>query len=660
MPPRQWSESILCVIHLIGLIGARVVRSGTRRVPTLLGFTTTKFQEYDLCLRSVKGNFALNSRVTQMDKRELSMLDNPRYAEGKANCSHLIGVELEDQSLDRRLTVHIILGANEQAQIRTCTQPRVGRRGEPVADFTRFGWALMAPGIETDLSAGYLAVDAVSDYEKLCALDILRLADSPSGDQLEVYNEFREQLTRNPEKGCYETGLPWKGNHPPLPTNKEGSLRRLHTQLSKLHSIGKIGQYDAIIREQLTKGVVEPAPLQARGKEFYMPHRAVIRETAETTKMSVVYDGSAGGAKDAPSLNDCLEPGPALQNKIYDVLVRGRFHLVAFAGDMRQAFLQVRIREGERDALRFHWLRHLHSAKAQVFRFTKALFGLAPSPFLLGGVIEQHLESWSERLLQSVAEILRSLYVDDLISGSPTVTKAKELKCDVVTILSDAAFELLIWHSNVSELEENPGECINDSEGRGHPGSYVSSRESGADQERSSGTLARINDPLGLASPTTLQGKFIYREGCQLKQAWDAPPRDALAARWKRWESELPENIVVTRTFSPNREPINAVELHAFGDEGGRGVSAAVYAVVRQDSGTTQGLVAAKVRLAKQRLTIPRLELVAVHMAVNSVDNIRRVLDGSPVTSVQCWLDSSVALHWIRGNGSTHNSWRIA
>ena len=47
---------------------------------------------------------------------------------------------------------------------------------------------------------------------------------------------------------------------------------------------------------------------------------------------------------------------------------------------MSQAVLQVRIREGERDALRFHWLRDLHSTQVQVFRFMRALFGLAPSP----------------------------------------------------------------------------------------------------------------------------------------------------------------------------------------------------------------------------------------------------------------------------------------
>lgn len=173
---------------------------------------------------------------------------------------------------------------------------------------------------------------------------------------------------------------------------------------SKLHRIGKLGGYDAIIRDKPTEGVVEPAPLQARGKEFYMPHRAVIRETV---KMHVVFDCSARGAKDAPSLNDCLVPGPALQNNIYDVLVRGRFHSVAFAGNMRQACLQICITEGKCDALRFHCLRDLHSTQVQVFRFTRALFGLAPSPFLLGGVIQQHLESWSERLPQSVGELLR-------------------------------------------------------------------------------------------------------------------------------------------------------------------------------------------------------------------------------------------------------------
>ena len=33
-----------------------------------------------------------------------------------------------------------------------------------------------------------------------------------------------------------------------------------------------------------------------------------------------------------------------------------------------------------------------------------------------------------------------------------------------MTIFSDAGFELHKWHSNAPELEENPRDCINDSE----------------------------------------------------------------------------------------------------------------------------------------------------------------------------------------------------
>ena len=60
------------------------------------------------------------------------------------------------------------------------------------------------------------------------------------------------------------------------------------------------------------------------------------------------------------------------------------------------------------------------------------------------------------------------------------------------------------------------------------------------------------------------------------------------------------------------------------------------------------GLVTAKARLAKQGLSIPRLELVLGHMATNLITN---ALEGFPVGELNCWLDITVALHWIRGAG---------
>ena len=67
-------------------------------------------------------------------------------------------------------------------------------------ELTRFVWALMAPGVEADIRAGFLEVHAVRDFEQLCALDILGLTDTPAGDQLEAYKEFRVQLTRDPKE----------------------------------------------------------------------------------------------------------------------------------------------------------------------------------------------------------------------------------------------------------------------------------------------------------------------------------------------------------------------------------------------------------------------------------------------------------------------------
>lgn len=57
-----------------------------------------------------------------------------------------------------------------------------------------------------------------------------------------------------------------------------------------------------------------------------------------------------------------------------------------------------------------------------MLQFTRALFGLSSSPFLLGGVVRQHLENCRATYPEIVSEIEKSLYLDDLINGGPTVT----------------------------------------------------------------------------------------------------------------------------------------------------------------------------------------------------------------------------------------------
>ena len=158
-------------------------------------------------------------------------------------------------------------------------------------------------------------------------------------------------------------------------------------------------------------------------------------------------------------------------------------------------------------------------------------------------------------------------------------------------------------------------------------------------------------NPLGLASPTTLQGKQIYCDVCDVKASWDVPIPESVKSRWEKWKESLPAEVNTQRPLASYHEQF---ELHACGDASAIGVGAAVYSVVRQKSGVTQSLVSAKARLAKQDLTVSRSELVSAHMATNLVMNVKNALTELPEPAVYGWLDSTVALHWILGNGQYH------
>ena len=164
----------------------------------------------------------------------------------------------------------------------------------------------------------------------------------------------------------------------------------------------------------------------------------MIKESAESTKLRIVLDASAKANEKSPSLNDCLEMGPALQTLLWDVLVRNRLKPIALAGDLKQAFRQVHIRMEDRDALQFHWLKNKATSEVEVLRFTCALFGLVQSPFLLGGTLQQHLESQREKYPKEVEEILQSLYVDDVITGGETVSEVRTLEETAVAVFGGA------------------------------------------------------------------------------------------------------------------------------------------------------------------------------------------------------------------------------
>ena len=643
-----------------------------RQIEMMLGSTTREVSISNIRVGATDGSYKIDVDVTRVERGNLLTIANPHYQKLIDSYNHLKGVTMEDKDSKPFLPIHLILGASAFATIKTAESPRVGLPGEPVAEKTRFGWTIMSSGKEFDHSKMLLMQTSQADYEDLCRLDVLGLEDRPEHDQYAVHAEFCEQLVRHPE-GWFETGLFWKSSHPPLPSNKSGSLRRLTQLDNKLQRLGITEKYAEVIKQQKSEGIVEAATQPPTGKTFYIPHKPVMRTEAESTKLRIVYDASARENVQAPSLNDCLYVGPPLQNRLWNVLVRMRFHPVALTGDIKQAFLQVRIRKEERDSLRFHW-KSSEQSEVETLRFTRALFGLVCSPFLLGGVVERHLVSWEAREPELVAEIRKSLYVDDLLSGKPTVAEAKELKVGAIEIFEDAKFTLHKWHSNVSELESEQPSVETENTFAKQQFSPSTDQESSllglpwnkeADEfsvvvpemkmpvtkRELLHNLASIYDPLGLVAPVTLRGKIIYRETCEAKTAWDAPLPKSQAIEYSQWVKGLPKRVAIPRALTTQREAVEEIELHSFGDASKKGVCAALYAVVKQNEDTNIGLVAARARLAKQDLSIPRLELVSAHMATNLLVNVREALGGMPVAGSYGWLDSTVALQWLKGGG---------
>ena len=123
------------------------------------------------------------------------------------------------------------------------------------------------------------------------------------------------------------------------------------------------------------------------------------------------------------------------------------------------------------------------------------------------------------------------------MSGGPSSEKAKEIKSASQNVFAKGTFELHKWHSNVKELESAASEPVSIEEGTyakeklnvsGRQGATllglpwdkendtagVSFPQEKADPSKRGvlSKVARIYDPLGLASPISLGGKLLYRD----------------------------------------------------------------------------------------------------------------------------------------------------
>ena len=206
--------------------------------------------------------------------------------------------------------------------------------------------------------------------------------------------EFLKTIQYLEDEERYEVNLPWKADVIPKSNSYGLFLKRLHQLKSRLDKDKPLLQeYDKIIKDQEKMGIIDPVVVQDE-TSYFLPHRGVIPEDKETTKLRVVFDGSAKSTKDDPSLNDCLEKGPNLVPHLFDTVINFRGYPIGLVADIEKAFHQVQIAPEDRKMLKFLWFDDIarDHPTLKEYQFRRLPFGLTPSPAILSTIICHHLQ----------------------------------------------------------------------------------------------------------------------------------------------------------------------------------------------------------------------------------------------------------------------------
>lgn len=185
-------------------------------------------------------------------------------------------------------------------------------------------------------------------------------------------------------------------------------------------------------------------------QSYYLPHHAVYRLSSSTTKVRVVFDGSCKTSS-GTSLNDHLLTGPKLQVDIVILLTNFRLHQVVFTADIEKFYRQIQVSEQDRPFQRILW-RFSDNEPIQSYDLCTVTYGTSCAPFLAMRCLHQLADDIKSESPEVSRILKEDFYVDDLVTGASDISKAKELKHQLETVLNEAGFTLRKWNSNVKEL----------------------------------------------------------------------------------------------------------------------------------------------------------------------------------------------------------------
>ena len=549
----------------------------------------------------------------------------------------------------------------------------------PTLRDTVFGWVVTGKismnineidGIRNTVSL-HIINDLADDLKKFWEIE--EVFENNPKDESFCETHFKENFERL-NSGRIQVKLPFDPSMSSFQLGESRSMAlKLLLQMERKRNANPVFNqgYIKFMREYETLNHMELVPeneIEIDTKNsFYLPHHAVLKETSATTKLRVVFNGSAKSST-GKSLNDLLALGPKIQDNLFDLLCRFRTYPFVLTADIEKMYRQVLISPEHRDFSRILW-RYSTDEKIQTFRLNTVTYGTKSASFLAIRALQQVAIENKTRFPTASRAILNDFYVDNLATGSFSYENTQNLLEEINKITSSGGFPLRQWCSNQPELIKHLPESSLEQV------SFLENSEDGIHmlginwspkpdilcfsytpfsmeytKRAILSNISKIFDPLGLLSPIIIRSKIFLQNLWLKKLDWDQELDEESKINWKTIREDLSHipNIKIPRYLSENPK-INQYMLHTFCDASTAAYAAAVYLVsVDQNKQTFSNLLCSKTKVAPLKpITIPRLELCGAVLSAKLVNHIVKCLP-IKLDKIIFWSDSQITLHWIR------------
>ena len=384
-------SSYLCT-DVITKLNLKPTRKEQRCIEQMIGTTRRNVEVYNITIQSlaVEG-FSFEVECINAEKDMQTYLPNPNVTALKKHYGHLRRLNFGEEETTRvNASPHHSrrCGLSEDTHYRATDVGGKSRQGPRCWIYYAGLDYLWTSPYDRDWcrEAVFFFQSGQEEFQKLCSLDVLGIADRETREDSRIHEDFLQQLRKTPD-GYYETKLPWKADHVALPSNKSFSAARLNSRIMKLERAGKPQEYHQIMQDQVSTRITEQVPVQPKGRLYItFPTKRLFENKLRQRKWE-----SSMTVRQEPISRAFLSTTAWRQDHHYNHSYLTSCYKIG-CGSIKKAFFQIRVHEQNRDTQRVFWFDNLSERKVKEYRFTRVICGATSSPYILGVKLQKHVQ----------------------------------------------------------------------------------------------------------------------------------------------------------------------------------------------------------------------------------------------------------------------------